>query len=495
LLRGTSWQALGQFAPLIINLLLTPYIIAGLGKEIYAIFLLVSTIQLFMGAFDGGIGPSANRYFTVYAGRGDTVATTRLLTTLLAIVGAVMLLVFGAFFAFTPQIVAFFDVMDPDPEGSIFLLRTMVVLVALAQARGLFAYVLFAQHKFSVTTITGLVGHVIYTAGLVWSVETHQGLRGIAYTFVLQQAVATALIIPPAWRYLNHRGIAFVSGDVLKDFFGYSWKVQLSSLMDLTAMQGDHLIVGKLAAGQYAFFGPGANFAQQLRMVPMNAFSPLQAMLGRAVGAVGGEGARAEYERLQRLWVIGVVGWVVCAAPAAYFAVSRWLNLSEVKGGQMSDLPGLSASVLLIGHLFYLIAVIQVIWCLSLGHSELELRYGIVGLVLNLVGTIALIIPFGVLGSIVATAVSQLVAALALTWMMRRKLSVQTSSPWRAVPYDVALLAAALSYLGAWGMSLLVGDLRGALALVACGAGAIPALIVYVALALDHKELRRVLKR
>ncbi len=57
--------------PLIFNLALTPFVIHGLGVGIYGIFLLVMVIQQFIGSVDGGVGPSARRYFGMYAGRGD----------------------------------------------------------------------------------------------------------------------------------------------------------------------------------------------------------------------------------------------------------------------------------------------------------------------------------------------------------------------------------------------------------------------------------------
>ncbi len=76
LLGGTGWQALAQMLPLVFNLALTPFVIHGLGVGIYGIFLLVMVIQQFIGSVDGGVGPSARRYFGMYAGRGDRAATS-----------------------------------------------------------------------------------------------------------------------------------------------------------------------------------------------------------------------------------------------------------------------------------------------------------------------------------------------------------------------------------------------------------------------------------
>lgn len=491
LIRGTLWQGIGQFVPLVVNLALTPYIIHGLGERIYAIFLLVSVLQAFMSTVDGGIGPSANRYFTLYAGRGDKESTTRLLVTLASIISVLAVIVFGIFYVLAPSIIAFFPETRADPHGAVFFLRTMVVLMAINQVRGLFAFVLFAYHRFGVTTAMGLLGYVIYVAGLVWTIETHHGLVGIAWMFIIQQCIATLFIIPSACRFLTLRGVGLVSRETLSDFFRYSWKAQLSSLLDVTALQSDMLIVQRLRGSQAAAFGPGQTFAQQLRMVPMNAYSPIQSMVGRAVGADGEQGAVTTFERVQRPWVVAVSGWIAVGAPAAYFGVTAWLH-TALHG---SHLAGLVSSVLLVGNLFYLLALVQIVWCLSVGRSDLELRYGLVALVLNIVGTVALIIPFGVVGSVIATAVSQLIATVYLVRTMRTHLAVSPRSPFDLIPVLPVIVTAAVSFLGTWAMSRLVGGPvpYGPLGLLTCGVGAAPALVLYALWTFGPEQLRTLL--
>lgn len=491
LLTGASWQSLAQLAPLVINLVLTPYIMHGLGLPIYAIFILVSTVQYFLAAIDGGIGPSAHRYFTLYAGRDDKVATTRLLTSLATLIAASATVLFVVAWLLAPAIVDFFgEVTDADPSGAIFLLRALVVIVAVGQLRGLFAFVLYAQQRFAFTSLTMLLGHAVYTVGLIWTIEGGHGLRGVAYTLLVQQAVATVLLLVAPLKHLTRSGVRFVDKATFADFFRYAWKVQFSSLLELTAVYGDTLIVGRLRPMDTAYFGPGATFAQQLRMMPMNAFTPIQSLLGREVGARGEAGALPEFERVQRLWVKAVTGWVAIGAPAAYFGVQAWLNMGR-------PLPGTVTAVLLVAGLFQLLAVVLVIWCLVLGRSDLELRYGIAGLVLNLTLTIALIIPFGVVGSVVATAIAAFLATCYLCWVVRRELELTVRLPLQDVPVLPALVAAAVSAVGVWGANHLVGPVvpHGALGLVTCALGALPAVVAYALLTFGPAEIRRVIAR
>lgn len=490
LVSGTGWQAVGQLAPLVVNLVLTPYIIAGLGLALYGVFLLVSALQVFMSTFDGGIGPSASRYFAILAGRDDKAGMTRLLVSLSGVVWAASLVVCGAAFWFAPQIVGFFPATHADTVGAVFLLRVLCVTLAVAQWRSLFASVLWAHNSFVITSISALVGHLVYAVGLVVTIETGAGLQGIAWTLAAQQVQVTLFFIPPALRYLSWSGVGFIGRRELVDFFAYAWKVQLSGMINAYGLQGDMLIVGKLRPDSLGLFGPGATFAQQLRQVPYNAYVPMQSLIGRAVGEKGAAAAVEDFVRVQRLWVVGVTGWIAVGVPASYVGVNAWLDLG-------SSLPGAVAAILLFGHLFWLLAVTPLIWCLCLGHSGVQLRYGLITLVLNVALTIALIIPFGVIGTVAATTLSQWAATAYLTRVASRDLEVPVPVPWREIPWGAALLAAVCSTVVVAAVDRLIGTVipHGPVGLLACGLAAGPVAGLYVVRTVGFARLRSLLRR
>lgn len=490
LLKGTFWQALSQFAPLIINLVLTPYIIHGLGLEMYTIFLIANSVQALMGTFNGGIGPSVTRYLVIYAGQRDQVAATRLVTTMGVVVGVGVLVVFGAFYAFIPAIIDFYPAMQQDESGAAFLLSTQVILLGVLQLRSLFQSVLFAQQQFVVASVAVLMGHLVYTVGLVLTVESGAGLRGIAWTFVCQQALGTLIIVPPAFRHLRRKGIGFIDRALFHEFFVYAGKVQGSSLLGMIGQQADTLIIGKVRPEQMGFFGPGSTFAQQLRTVPLNAVGPMETILGRAVGERGTADALEECRRLQRIWVRGVTGFIAAGAPAAYFGVIAWLHLG-------SNLPGIVASILLVAHLFSLLPRVQIIWCLVLRRAGFDLSQNIVFLVVKLAATLALIGPFGVVGAVLATAGAQLVANAFLTHRIRARLDTPVPSPWRDVHVPATFLALGLSLALAWGANQLVGPVVpvGPLGLITCGLAAAPAFVLYLHQAVGLGRLRDILRQ
>lgn len=491
LVRGTGWLALAQMSPLVFNLALTPYLIHGFGVGLYGVFLLVAVIQQFAGSIDGGVGASSRRYFGIYMGRGDRAGMTRLLSSLFVVMTVVAatlccLLVWAA-----PQIMAFFPGSAEDPEGAVYLLRTMIVLAAISQVRGVFAQVLLTSNLFRITALGDLFGFFAYAGGMIFAVRNDLGLVGIAWAFIAQQVFPTIMVMPAALRRLDWSAVRFAPRSVLKEFFGFSWKIQISGTLTLLADYGDSLFVGRLAAPQMTAFGTGASFASTMRGVPFNASVPIDANIVRAIGEHGPAGAVDQVAKIQRLWVRLIAGWIAVGVPASGFGVTVWLHLG-------TDLPGQVAAVVLLAFGVTLTMMVQRLWLNGLGRSGLTLSYDVINMVINLSLTFPLILSFGVVGTITATLVAALTAAAYLTWVGRRRVEARLPAPWSEIPWLPALAACALSAVCCWAAThYVVGSVvpYGALALLTVGAAAAPALLLYVVHIVGVSRLRALIGR
>ncbi len=480
LLRGGSWNTLGQLSPLVVNLVLTPYVIHGLGVDRYGLFMLVSIIGAFMGSFDGGLGPSAGRYFTIYAGTGDRPAITRLLLTLVLVISVIGSTIFVVFFFAAPSLLELFRIPAALRGEGLFLLRMLSVLVVFGLLRSLFQAVLAAHHRFAFTNVVALALYVVYAVAAFLSIHFGYGLRGIAVGLAAQSVLATVLIVPTACRYLSRAGTSLLSWSELRSFLGFSANVQLVGLVNLLNQEADSLITGAFLPIRFVgFLSAGASFATQIRGIPLNGLVPLQSVIGREFGAVGEERARTEFHRMQRLWVIASTGWSMVGVPAAYFGMIAWL-------GPGYRLSGLVAAVVIAGNMFDLWTRATTVWCTVVGRPQLHARYSAVSVGLNLVLTLAFIKPFGVVGVVAATATSQALGSLYLVRLTRRRLSFPVRAFLRDVPVLPGLVAGAV----ALGLELAIDPLvpRGPLGLLLCGAAAAPALLVFAPLALGPRR-------
>ncbi|MFT3886590.1 MAG: polysaccharide biosynthesis C-terminal domain-containing protein [Arachnia sp.] len=486
LARGTGWQALAQMSPLVFNLALTPFLIHGFGTGLYGVFLLIAVLQQFIGSVDGGVGASSRRYFGIYTGRGDRATLTSLLTTLFVIMAAAATVLCSLLLLAAPQIMGFFPGSAEDPDGAVFLLRVMIILAGVAQVRGLFTQVLLTSNLFRFTALGDLLGFFAYATGMVLAVHNGTGLVGIALAFIAQQVFPTLMVIPAALRRLDWSAVRFVPRSLLKEFFGYAWKVQISGTLTLLADYGDSLFVGRFAAPQMTMFGTGASFANTMRGVPFNATVPIDTNITRAIGEHGAAGAVEQVVKIQRLWVRLIAGWIAVGVPAASFGVTAWLHLG-------SDLPGHVAAVVLLAYGVNLAMMVQRFWLNGLGRSGLTLSYDLINMVINLSLTFPLILSFGVVGTISATLIAAICAATYLTWVGQRRVDTPLPTPWSEVPWFSALLASAFSGLSCWAVAhYIVGTYvpYGALALLTLGAAAAPALLAYVVYIVGFRRLR-----
>jgi O-antigen/teichoic acid export membrane protein len=485
-LRGSSWNTVAQIVPLIINIILTPYVIDGLGKPAFGLFILSTSIADFLGTFDGGFYSSAQRYFSIYAGRNDNRATGRLFLSLSMAVlglGAIMATILTVA---APVLIGFFRVPVALRADGEFILRVLGIVIALELLRGVFAGIINARQRFSVTSGTTITQYLIYTGIVIATLRYHWGLHGIALALLAQAAVSTAILGLAASRYLARSDLRFMPRREITEFLRYSSRAQVSGLSDLINLQSDSLIVGGfINLSSVALYNSGRNFATQMRSLPWNAIAPAATSLGHTYGEQGAEAVLVQFRRLQRLWVQACSGWIAVGAAAAYFGVTRWLPAGY-------RLAGVVAVVLLIGYAFRLWAGMMTVFCQTTGHPELEARYGVVSVVVNLVLTLALVVPFGVLGVVAATALGQLVGSIYLLRVVRSRLSADIPSFFDEVPWLASAIAAAVTV----GLELPVWNLfhRGALGLLEAGVVAAPGLLVFAVLTFGPRQVWQILR-
>ncbi len=478
--RGASWSTLSQLAPVALNLVLTPYVIHGLGLDRYGLFILVGTISGFLYSFDGGIGTTAQRFFSIYAGTDDRVATTRLLVTLCVIISTVGVC-FSVFDWFIAPVVASVFHMPHSLRGeAVFLLRTLGLLVTFGFLHGLFNAVVQAHQRYGLTSRAGLVCYAGWTVGIIAVVHYHWGLRGIGVVFICQQALATLLVVPSSFAYLTRRGIGVLSWREIREFFSYSLRVQVTGLASLVNLEVDALVIGALLPVRtVGLYNTGANFAMQLRTVATNPLGPAASHLSQTFGREGLEATKAELQRLQRLWVVGTTGWCAAGIGAAYFGITAWL-------GPQFKLAALICMILLAGHAVNLYTGMMTVYASAIGRPGVETRYGVFSMAVNLILTVPLALT-GALGVVAATTAGQVVGSVYLLRVVRKRLSPDLPNFLADIPLLRAVGTAAVTA----GLEYLLRPYlpTGPLGLLACGAPALVGIALFALMTLGPRRL------
>jgi O-antigen/teichoic acid export membrane protein len=470
LLKSSGWNLAAQLTPLAINVVLTPYLIHGLGIEQYGLYALAATITIFLGSFDGGIGSTAPRFFAVYAGRDDRSSATRLLCSL----GMVIVVCGGAIsvgdWFVSPLLAEAFRMPTRYRPESVFLLRTFGILLTVSLLHSLFVALLQARQRFALTSKATMVSYLGWAGGLYMTVQSHYGLRGIALSLVAEQIFATAIIVPSAIKYLRLSAVGFAPRAELKKFGGFAARVQTTGIAALVNMEFDALVIGAvLPVGNVGLYNAGANVSTQTRYTVTSLLAPLANHLATVYGSDGEEAARREAVRLQHIWVIGVSGFCAVALGAVYFAVLAWL-------GPGFEISGLVCVILLFGHTVNLMGGVMTSYAGAIGQPGVETRYGTVLMIVNFALTVPLVFV-GVLGVVGATAVGSIAGSSYLIRIVHKRLSPDIPGFFRDVPLLRSLVCLAVTA----GLELVLAPAlpQGPFGLILCGVPAVVGLTCF----------------
>lgn len=482
--RGSTWITISQFVTGGGNLALTPFIIHGLGVDRYGLYILTVAVTAFLGTFNGGLGATANRYFPIYAGRNDRIATTRLLATFILLVLAFGLVATAADWFVSPLIVDWLRMDTALRSQSLFLFRTLGLLLTLGLSTQLMQAVVTARQRFDRVIQSTLLGYALWVAGLIWVIDHKEGLRGLAIVVVLQQLTVALVIFPASRRYLSRQGFSLLPWCEVRQLFTFSAKVQVAGLAWYLNNQLDTLIVGgALSVRTVGLYNTGNSFATQLNYVTTNVLSPTAAQLGNTYGEHGAEATFQQFRRIQRLWVAAVSGWSAVGMAAAYFGVVAWL-------GPEFHLGGWVAVILIAGNI-----PLQYAWMLSIYvnvmlHAGIDMRFGLVMLTTN----VALMLPLALISAAAvagASGIAQLVGAAYILRSARRDIRPDLPNFFTQVPFlracAAALVTLALEFL------LRPHLTEGVIGLLECGGPALLGLVTYSCLVVGPRRSARFL--
>jgi O-antigen/teichoic acid export membrane protein len=460
--RGLSWNTLAQVFAVAANLALTP-ILLHRYPDSYALLGFAATISITLTMLDGGIGAATTRFIAVHTGAGELDRVSRLLVTVmgaLLVIGAVACAVLGLAAA---GLVGLLHKVTPAVHGqAITTVRLVGPLVVAALLRGGLTSVLAVAGRWgaiNAVTIGTQFGYLGWTIGCL---AARTDIVVLVAGLVVQAIVAVVLTGLLARGAFRRGALGLMSRAQLTEFARYAVATQINNLSALVNLEADAWIIGLLLPfPDLKPYYVGAGLAAQVRALPLNGLSPLQAMLGTRLGQDGPDALRAQFTTVQRLWVRAVVPLAAVAAATALPALPVWT------GGGINADAGLVAAVLLLGFAVNLATGPLTVYVQTIGRPSLETRYGIVGMVVNLALTVPLALAWGLRGVVVATAVSQVVGSLYFARVVRRALQPPVRPFLAEFPWLPVAVGAPLALLVVWAVSRVAPG--GAGGLILCG--------------------------
>lgn len=358
-----SGYAIVEFAwPLALALVVTPYVVHGLGTAAYGVLSIVAVTLGFFGLLDLGIGGAALRAVAQHMERREHLDAGRVLGTAIAVYLAVGIAGAIVLAALTPVLVTRVLSIPPDVQGPAtiaFLVSAVGFPVSLVV--GALASVPKAAQRFDLSTRVAVIATTLGPIAVVTAVTLKLGLAGVAVASLSVNIVAGSIYYTIAHRLLRGAAIPIrLDRRLLSGLASFAGWFLLASFGVTILYQLDKLLIGVLLSVS----------AVTYYVVPGNLANRIQGFLGAATQVVfpatSALLARGSQEALVRLYRDGTrLSFLLAASlgvPMAIFArpfLASWVGQDFA---ERSSVP----MVLLVGT-YVLLGLTGVVWGLAFG--------------------------------------------------------------------------------------------------------------------------------
>jgi O-antigen/teichoic acid export membrane protein len=226
----------GLVAEVIVAFFLTPFIISSLSLAVYGIWSLVNTLIGYLGLVDLGVRSSVGRYINHYLARRDDRRVGEVVSTSLAFLSAMSLLVLGVALVLGMHFIVLFPKTPPELLAEVaFLLPVMALNLWLAFVIAIFRTVLSARDRFDVANGINLVVLLLRTAAAVIVLRAGWGVYGLAWVILGANAVLAVTMLLFAYRFYPEMAISTVL--VSRERFGEIWRFGVPAFITRSATQ------------------------------------------------------------------------------------------------------------------------------------------------------------------------------------------------------------------------------------------------------------------
>jgi O-antigen/teichoic acid export membrane protein len=446
---SSSWFSLG--VNILVGVFLSPFILHRLGDTAYGIWILIFSVTGYYGLFDLGIRSSIVRYVSTYTATGDQEGLAKLINTSLATytaIGAVAMVV-------TLVCSLFVDRLFRIPSDFMATARLLFLMVGTAVAlgfpSGVFGGILEGLQRFYFVNLTNVISTLLRAALIVFVLRRGYGLLTVAAITVvlplissLARASIALRVLPVAfsWKYVDRKAF--------REIANYSAVSFLLMIGYKLRYKTDEIVIGTfLSVTAITYFSIGdrlLDYAGELVGSLAQLFVPM----------AGQSHAKGDTNQLRTIWIAGNRACALIIFPIT--AVLVILGKSVITAWVGAKYVAASYPVLVV-------LAIPMMFMLAQGASA-RILYGmakhrtlawvtLMESVTNLILSIVLIRPFGIVGDAFGTAIPLMCTSLVfMPRHMCRLLGVRIGTYLReayTLPLLLTLpLAATLLLMRSW---------------------------------------------
>lgn len=325
---------------LVSTMVITPLLIARLGKEGYGVWILVGQVIAYLGILDLGVGSSIARFVAKYNARNDYTNISCIINSAIFLFLISSILMIFVTLILWPNFSKFFHLSDKYFSIGRWLILLTGFSVALTFPLKIGQGILGGIHRFHLIYLLRASGAFIklLSIGLVFGLLGHNSLLLLAVITIAVTMLPNLFMCGTAYKKLPNvlLGFKYISFSSLKEIWSLSLSALLGTLATLLFNQGQIICVGKIIGAEtvtlYAIPVMLLTYGSMVTAYIVAAFKPMASHMQ----------ALDEKHSLQTLNVTGVkilfVVSLLIAVLAAMFGMSFFQIWLGSKGLSIQDL-------------------------------------------------------------------------------------------------------------------------------------------------------------
>ena len=445
--RNTFWNVGVKTAYIALWVVLTPAVLAGLGRERFGFWSLMMLLGGSITFLDLGLTAAMTTYTAQLLAAGRRNAVTRTLLRGLVVYAIFGLVVMLAGIALTPLVRAAFHVPPGWWDQARRAYHLTLVGFAVASIVGVLQGALVGLHRMDLSSKIGLALAPLLLGLSLLALRTGTPLIGLAIAQLIHTSCTLLVLVVSLTGVLRRRpGDAADDGDPgpgVREMVRYGVRIQLSVLGNFLHMQVDRALVGaRIGLAWVAPVDLGLRVTNGISNMPQLFLGALLPAIADADARATGEGRGELYRRMMVPYVLVLVPIGAVTVALADVLMRLWL------GGEHPD-AALALRILMTTATVTLLGGVGAMMARAGGRPGLESRYSVGALVLHvglsLLGLRWLGWPGTLIGGLAAS-------SLATVWFLGAVDRWLGLPPWRAVrgPLARAIPPALVAGLGAW---------------------------------------------
>ncbi len=403
---SSSWFSLG--INILVGIFLSPFVLHRLGNLSYGAWVLVFSVTGYYGLFDLGIRSSVIRYVATYSATNDIAGLSRLINTSVVVYGAIGLLAMTATIAVSTYVGSLFRMPAYFIPTAHVLFLVVGTSVSLGFVAGIFGGILEGLGRFYVVNMTNLVATLLRAGLIVIALARGYGLLTVAIITVLLPFLSSAVRAAVVLRVLPLRfGWAYVDRKAFGEIAKYSSVSFILMISYKLRFKTDEIVISSfLSVAAVTFFSNGDRLVDYTGEVVSGLAQIFIPMSGQS-------DALGDTDRLRKIFVAGNRACALIALPIAATliilgksVITAWVGARYVA----ASYPVMVTLLIPSTFVFCQAASSRILYGMA-RHQSLAWVTAMEGIA-NILLSILLIRPFGVIGDALGTAIPLLCTTL-----------------------------------------------------------------------------------